>query len=238
MGDSDSRFYAPGIPEREDSVKILIAEDDLTSRRILEAILKKWEHEVISAQDGLEAWRVLQSNDPPALAILDWMMPGMKGVEICREIRKIKTLTPPYIILLTSKRQREEIVEGLEAGANDYVRKPFDREELHARIRVGDRVVELQKALADRIRDLEEALSRVKTLQGLVPICCYCKKIRNDQNYWEQLETYLSQHSAAEFSHGICPDCIQKHIASQIAPSPDPQDKEKTKADFEKRGSS
>ena len=77
----------------------------------------------------------------------------------------------------------------------------------------GSRVVELQKALSDRVRDLEAALARVKTLQGLVPICCYCKKIRNDQNYWEQLETYLSEHSEAEFSHGICPDCMQKHIA-------------------------
>jgi CheY-like chemotaxis protein len=219
-------------------MKILIAEDDLTSRRILEAILKKWEYEVISAQDGIEAWKALQEPDPPSLAILDWMMPGMNGVEFCYEARKIKTLTPPYIILLTSKRQREDIVEGLEAGANDYLRKPFDREELHARIRVGERVIELQKTLAGRVRDLQAALGRIKTLQGLVPICCYCKKIRNDQNYWEQLETYLSQHSAAEFSHGICPDCIQKHIASQIGSSPDPQDKEKTKADFEERGSS
>ena len=199
-------------------MKILIAEDDLTSRRILEAILKKWEYEVISAQDGMEAWKALQATDPPSLAILDWMMPGMNGVEFCREARKIKTLTPPYIILLTSKRQREEVVEGLEAGANDYLRKPFDREELHARIRVGERVVELQKALAERVRDLEAALGRIKTLQGLVPICCYCKKIRNDQNYWEQLETYLSQHSEAEFSHGICPDCMEKHIRSQIEP--------------------
>ena len=197
-------------------MKILIAEDDLTSRRILEAILKKWEYEVVSVQDGTEAWKAVEASDPPPLFILDWMMPGMNGVEFCREIRRIKPPTPPYIILLTSKRQREEVVEGLEAGANDYVRKPFDREELRARIRVGERVVELQRALSDRIRDLETALSRIKTLQGLVPICCYCKKVRNDKNYWEQLETYLSQHSGVEISHGICPDCLEKHIRAQI----------------------
>ncbi len=197
-------------------MKILIAEDDLTSRRILEAVLSKWGYEVMATSDGLEALKVLQVKPAPPLAIVDWMMPGMDGVEFCRQIRKVQTLTPTYIILLTSKGQREDVVAGLEAGANDYIRKPFDREELLARIRVGERVVELQVALAERVKMLEEALSKIKTLHGLLPICSYCKKIRNDQDYWQQIETYVADHSQAEFTHGICPDCVEKHIKGQI----------------------
>ena len=198
-------------------MKILIAEDDLISRRMLEAVLTKWNYEVVAASDGLQAWNALQTENPPPLAILDWMMPGMNGVEFCRKLRQTQTHTPTYVILLTSKRQQEDVIEGLEAGANDYIRKPFDRGELRARIQVGERVVELQLALADRVRVLEEALDKIKTLHGLLPICSYCKKIRNDQNYWQQLETYIGQHSGAEFSHGICPECIEKYIKPQLA---------------------
>ena len=197
-------------------MKILIAEDDLTSRRILEAILAKWNYEVIATGDGLEAWQALQTENAPPIAIIDWMMPGMDGVEFCRQIRQTHTLTPTYIILLTSKAQQEDVVAGLEAGANDYIRKPFEREELRARIQVGERVVELQAALADRVKMLEEAIVKIKTLQGLLPICSYCKKIRNDQDYWQQIETYVAEHTQAEFTHGICPDCLEKHIKVQM----------------------
>ena len=197
-------------------MKILIAEDDLTSRRILEAILAKWNYEVIATSDGLEAWQALQTENAPPIAIIDWMMPGMDGVDFCRKIRQTQTLTSTYIILLTSKAQQEDVVAGLEAGANDYIRKPFEREELRARIRVGERVVELQTALADRVKMLEEAIVKIKTLQGLLPICSYCKKIRNDQDYWQQIETYVAEHTQAEFTHGICPDCLEKHIKVQM----------------------
>ena len=197
-------------------MKILIAEDDLTSRRILEAILAKWNYEVIATGDGLEAWQALQTENAPPIAIIDWMMPGMDGVDFCRKIRQTQTLTPTYIILLTSKAQQEDVVAGLEAGANDYIRKPFEREELRARIQVGERVVELQAALADRVKMLEEAIIKIKTLQGLLPICSYCKKIRNDQDYWQQIETYVAEHTQAEFTHGICPDCLEKHIKVQM----------------------
>jgi len=197
-------------------MKILIAEDDLTSRRILEAILAKWNYEVITTGDGLEAWQALQTENAPPIAIIDWMMPGMDGVDFCRKLRQAQTLTPTYVILLTSKRQQGDVVAGLDAGANDYIRKPFEREELRARIRVGERVIELQTALADRVKMLEEAIVKIKTLQGLLPICSYCKKIRNDQDYWEQIETYVADHSQAEFTHGICPDCLEKHIKGQM----------------------
>lgn len=197
-------------------MKILIAEDDITSRRILEGVLSKWNYEVIATSDGLQAWEALQAKNPPPIAIIDWMMPGMDGLEFCRKLRQTQAITPTYVILLTSKSQQEDVVAGLEAGANDYIRKPFERQELRARIGVGERVIELQTALADRVKKLEEALVKIRTLQGLLPICSYCKKIRNDQDYWEQIETYVADHSQAEFTHGICPDCMEKHIKGQL----------------------
>jgi sigma-B regulation protein RsbU (phosphoserine phosphatase) len=197
-------------------MKILIAEDDPVSRHLLEATLSKFGYSVVLAADGTQAWAVLQRQDSPSLAILDWMMPGIDGVEICRRVRNLPTATPPYLILLTAKNDKTDVVVGLEAGANDYLTKPFDRSELRARIQVGTQVLELQKALAGRVRELEGALSQVKQLQGLLPICSYCKKIRDEQNYWQRVETYLSEHTEMVFSHGICPDCYRTVIQPQL----------------------
>jgi len=131
-------------------MKILIAEDNDTSRRILEAVLIKWGYEVTSASDGNEAWEKLQEKDAPRLMVLDWMMPGINGVEICRRVRQIDAVEPMYIILLTARDNKNDIVEGLRAGADDYIAKPFDKDELRARIDVGRRVVELQAALLEK----------------------------------------------------------------------------------------
>jgi phosphoserine phosphatase RsbU/P len=197
-------------------VKVLIAEDDMVSRRLLEATLVKWGYEVVVTCDGTAAWGVLQSADAPPLAILDWMMPGMDGTEVCRRVRRTPSPTPPYLMLLTAKGRREDIIKGLRSGADDYVTKPFDREELRARVQVGMRIVELQQSLAERVKALEEALTRVKQLQGLLPICSYCKKIRDDQNYWQQVESYISEHSEAQFSHSICPDCYERLVKPEL----------------------
>ena len=196
-------------------MKILIAEDDAISRRVLEVFLHRWGYEVESVEDGDAAWGRLQQVDAPSLVILDWMMPGMGGVEICRRVRELGQLT--YVILLTARTGSEDIVEGLEAGADDYVTKPFNREELRARVQGGTRVVELQRSLAQRVEQLEQALARVKHLQGLLPICSYCKKIRNDRNYWQQVEAYISEHSEAIFSHGICPECFEKFVTPELS---------------------
>jgi DNA-binding response OmpR family regulator len=131
-------------------MKILIAEDNSTSRLILESILVKWNYEVISARDGDDAWEKLQEKDAPRLMILDWMMPGKNGVELCRELRTRDNVGSMYIILLTSRDDKNDIVEGLNAGADDYIAKPFDKDELRARIDVGRRMVELQDALIER----------------------------------------------------------------------------------------
>jgi len=130
-------------------VRILIADDDLTSRLVLTGVLKKSGHDVVTAVDGDEAWEAMRQPDAPALAILDWMMPGLAGVEVCRRIRGRPSDQPPYLILLTSRGEKADIVAGLEAGADDYLAKPFDSGELRARVDVGRRVVELQARLLE-----------------------------------------------------------------------------------------
>jgi DNA-binding response OmpR family regulator len=191
-------------------MKILIADDEPVSRRMLQATMAKWGYEVTVCEDGEQAWQALQDSTPHALAVLDWLMPGIDGAEICRKVRSTPSLRSIYVILLTSRGNKQDIIGGLEAGADDYITKPFDPDELRARVRVGLRVAKLQTTLADRVRDLESALSRVHQLQGLLPICCYCKKIRDDGNYWHQVESYVSQHADVRFSHGVCPDCLSK----------------------------
>ena len=200
-------------------MKILIAEDDVVSRRMLQVFLSRWGYEVVIATDGAEAWRVLENGDAPKLAILDWMMPVMDGIEICRRARLAPHAASTYLILLTARGGNQDIVRGLDAGADDYVTKPFNQEELRARVNVGVRVVELQTALADRVVELERALAGVNQLQGLLPICSYCKKIRDDRNYWQQVEGYISSHSEAQFSHGICPDCYENIVKPELAKS-------------------
>jgi len=197
-------------------VRVLIAEDDAVSRRLLETTLQKWGYEVITTTDGLQALDALSQPDAPSLAILDWMMPGMEGAEVSLRAREAMADRLLYIILLTAKGRKEDIVEGLTAGADDYIIKPFDRSELKARINAGERILRLQAELAKRVRELELALANVKLLQGLLPICCYCKKIRNDQNYWQQVDTYIADHSEAQFTHGICPECRDKIVRPQL----------------------
>ena len=196
-------------------MKILVAEDDPVSRRLRESLLLKWGHRVVVTANGDEAWQLLSAEHPPTFLILDWMMPGMDGSDICKRLRLRPNAPPTYVILLTARNRKEDIVAGLEAGADDYVIKPFDREELRARVQVGQRVLRLQETLAQRVRELETALGQVTHLQGLLPICCYCKKIRDDKNYWQQVDIYIGQHSGAQFSHGICPDCLRKVRAQQ-----------------------
>jgi phosphoserine phosphatase RsbU/P len=195
---------------------VLVADDDAVSRRVVDAILRKAGFSVEQASDGAEAWQRLQRPDRPPLAVMDWMMPGLDGPEICRRLRTLATPTPTYVILLTSRDASADIVAGLDAGADDYLTKPPKEDELIARVSVGVRVVRLQRALAERVRSLEEALSNVKQLQGLLPICSYCKSIRDDQNYWRRVESYISEHSGVQFSHSFCPDCYEKYVKPQL----------------------
>jgi two-component system, cell cycle response regulator len=137
-------------------VKILIADDSIVSRHLLEATLRKWGYDVTVACDGAEALQILEREDAPALIILDWMMPGMTGVEVCRRIRQRDGEPYTYILLLTSKSQKEDLIEGMEAGADDYITKPFDQNELQVRLRAGTRLVDLQAQLLKAREDLRE----------------------------------------------------------------------------------
>ena len=197
-------------------MKILIAEDDALSQIMLKAMVAKAGYETIVTGDGLSAYEILLKPDAPKLAVLDWMMPGMDGVEVCRKVREINTNDPAYLILLTSRDNREDIVHGLKSGANDYIVKPYDVEELQVRIGVGRKVVDLQTSLAGRIAELQAALAQIKTLQGILPICMYCKKIRDDKQYWQQVESYVTNHTEAQFSHSICPDCYIKFVQPEL----------------------
>jgi len=144
-------------------MKILVAEDNSASRRILEVILTKWGYNVVSASDGNEAWEKLQGPDAPKLAILDRIMPGMEGIDVCRKLRQIETTYPTYVIFLTARDNRNDIIEGLDAGGDDYITKPFDRSELGARIKAGRRIIEMQKSIAEK-----EKLQGVLEMAGAV----------------------------------------------------------------------
>jgi sigma-B regulation protein RsbU (phosphoserine phosphatase) len=197
-------------------MKILVADDSKVSRTILGKVLHKLGHEVVAVSDGLQAWQILCADDYPRLAILDWMMPEMEGPEVCSRIRKLVRPVPPYLILLTAKDASDDIVAGLESGADDYITKPFDQAELQSRIKVGERYLALQQRLADRVRDLEVSLAQVKQLQGMLPICAWCKNIRNDGNYWQTVEAYIASHADVRFTHGICPPCLERVVRTEI----------------------
>jgi DNA-binding response OmpR family regulator len=147
-------------------MKTLIAEDDFTSRVVLVGVLKKSGHEVVETVDGNDAWEALQRPDAPALAIIDWMMPGLDGLDVVRRVRALKTDQQPYLIMLTNKADKADILAGFDAGANDYVSKPFDPGELLIRIEVGRRLLEMRDALAIKSAELQEALRQLAILRG------------------------------------------------------------------------
>jgi len=182
-------------------MKILVAEDDAVSRLILEKTLQGWGHSVTSCDSGSAAWALHRAGDF-RVVISDWMMPEMDGSELCRKIRMLKRSGYTYVILLTAKSGKENFLEGMEAGADDYLTKPFDADELNVRLKVAERVLSLQ---AD-----------VQTLRGILPICAWCQKIRDDERLWKTAEEYLKSHTEVDFSHSICPECAEKHKAGLV----------------------
>jgi DNA-binding response OmpR family regulator len=202
-------------------MKVLVAEDDPIIRRLLEVTLSRAGHEVTPAADGAEAWRILQRPDAPRLAILDWMMPEVDGLDLCRRIRASEGKDYVYVIMLTARGRKEDLLEGLAAGADDYLVKPFDPQELRGRLQAGVRVLGLELALKAKVGELEAALAQVERLQGLLPICMHCKRIRDEQEIWHRIETYISEHSEAEFTHSLCDDCREKYYpATEPAGAP------------------
>ena len=182
-------------------MRVLVVDDDYVTLEMLRQILTQAGHEVETASNGLEAIRILRQRQC-RIVFTDWEMPEMDGPELCRTIRSEAFHGYVYIILLTSKASETFIVDGLRAGADDFMSKPVDKQELYARLRVAERILGLQR--------------EVKQLEGLLPICSYCKKIRDEGDHWSQVEDYVSRRTEAQFSHGICPDCYEHHLKPQL----------------------
>jgi DNA-binding response OmpR family regulator len=188
-------------------MQILIADDEPVSQALARAALAGSRCEIACVPDGAAAWDAIRNRTAPMLVILDRSMPCIDGLELCGLVQREATYPPVYIVMVTAAGDPGDVAAGLEAGADDYVAKPFDVAELRARANVGLRMLALQENLARRVSELETALASVKVLTGLLPMCAYCKKIRVDDTYWQKLENYLAERSEAQFSHGICPDC-------------------------------
>lgn len=173
-------------------MRILIVEDDSDSRDTLKFLLERAGHDVTSAPNGLEGWRAFEVGDY-RVVLSDWMMPKMDGLELCRRIRAADRPSYSYIILLTAMQGTASYLRGMAAGADDFVSKPCAPDELKARLIVAEPIIGIQ--------------DRVKRLEGILPTCMYCKKIRDEQNTWVAIEAYITKRSQASFSHGICPSC-------------------------------
>jgi DNA-binding response OmpR family regulator len=196
---------------------VLIVDDEPDIIIILRKYLEKCGLGVLTAQNGREAIEILHKSDV-RLVVTDRMMPEMDGITLCRSIRASELSGYVYIIILTVSGSKEDIVDGINAGADDYVTKPFNLEELKVRVDSGLRVLALEQSLHEKIKEeeilvgeLKAALDQVQKLSGMLPICATCKKIRDDKGYWNKIETYICEHSEAKFTHGMCPDCAKEY---------------------------
>lgn len=195
--------------EEEKKALILIIDDVPKNLQILAKMLNKKNYRVSIANSGGQALKMIDKVLPD-LILLDILMPGMNGIEVCRTLKESPATREIPIIFLTARTRSEDIIAGLNAGAVDYVTKPFNLPELLARVETHlelKRRRDLEKKL---IMQLQEAMAQVKKLSGLLPICCKCKKIRDNNGNWQELENYIQEHSEADFSHGLCPTCAQE----------------------------
>jgi PleD family two-component response regulator len=182
-------------------MKILIAEDEAVSARVLKLLLEKEGHGVVVAGDGEAAWGRYQE-EPVRVIISDWAMPGMDGLQLCRKVRELPRRDYTYFILLTgADTGRENLRLAMDSGVDDFLSKPIDREVLSMRLRVADRILDYAR--------------QIRVLKELLPICMYCKRIRDDGDYWQQVESYIHAHTGSNFSHGICPDCFSREFPAQ-----------------------
>ncbi len=183
------------------AIAVLVVDDDPVSSAQLSALAQAAGYEVQGVSNGRQAWNLLQLTRIP-IVISDWYMPEMDGAELCRRVRSRTREPYVYFILVTSRGGKQQYLAGMDAGADDFIGKPVDPDELRARLRVAERILGLRKEL--------------EQLEVLLPICSYCKRIRNDKDEWEPLEQYIEEHFDRQVSHGICPECYVKHIQPQL----------------------
>lgn len=190
-------------------MKLLIAEDEYTTRITVQVILEQWGYHVESVGDGVDAWKKLNKYSGPDIAILDWEMPGLDGLEVCRRVKELDRQNPVYVILLTGRDARNDILKGFAAGADDYITKPFDENELRARVRVAERLVRIQAQLAQSNEELRMILNHVDVMNSTLPVCVQCHKIQNHEDSWMSLDQYVKAEEDNRFSFEICPHCQQ-----------------------------
>jgi CheY-like chemotaxis protein len=190
---------------------VLIVDDVPENLQVLGNNLKNIACRIAFATGGIQALRMIEQVQPDMI-LLDIMMPDMDGLELCRKLKSSLDTSEVPVIFLTAKNEGEDIVEGFRAGAVDYVTKPFNSDELLARVRTHLELKKIRDEQKDLIEELQQALAEVKRLSGLIPICTYCKKIRDDEGYWGRVEKFIAQRSDAQFSHAICPDCLDEHF--------------------------
>lgn len=183
-------------------MEILIAEDDGISRNLLKKTLEQFGHQLRVFENGDDAWADFQTS-PVRVIVSDWLMPGVDGLELCRKVRARAEAEYTYFILLTANVQgKETYMEAMESGIDDFMEKPLDRDQIWLRLKVAERILGYTGA--------------IQRLESMLPICSYCKKVRDDNNYWQQVETYLAKHTGASFSHSVCPSCYTKMVKPQM----------------------
>ena len=185
---------------------VLVVDDDRSTRAVLGDVLVAGGWKPVMAENVAEVRAMLVTPASPRVVLLDWLLPDVPGTDLLREIR-YSPQSRPYVILVTIKGETEDLVEGLDAGADDFIAKPFKAAEVCARVRAGFRAIDLREELKDRVLQLEAAMRRVTQLESLLPICMFCRRIR-DGELWQSLEGYLQEHADVRFSHGCCPVCL------------------------------
>ncbi|SHO47957.1 response regulator [Desulfopila aestuarii] len=192
-----------------ESARILVVDDNTANIDVMLAFLEAEGYDLSIATNGETAIKIARHSRPD-LILLDVMMPGMNGFETCRELKADERTREIPVIFVTAKKEVEDIVSGFQSGGVDYISKPFRQEEVLSRVSTHLRLRRLVVAQERLITKLNGALAEVDTLRGLLPICSYCKKIKDEKGAWKKLETYIRTHTQANFSHGICPECLEK----------------------------
>jgi CheY-like chemotaxis protein len=194
----------PALRDRLDAIllpkrtRILVVEDDPISSILLKTVLEKLGYETVIARDGNEAWDKF-NQEPVRLIVSDWMMPGMDGLELCEKVRARSRTLYTYFILLTANRTTpENYALAAAAGVDDFLTKPLDREAIRMRLGVAGRILNYT--------------AEIRRLKEMIPICVYCRKVRDEDDYWERVETYVQKETGSRFSHGACPECCEKEM--------------------------
>lgn len=210
------RIVRPEYPALD---RVLLAEDHRPTREALRTLLEQKGFQVTAVGNGRDAIECLTGPDGPSIGIIDWMMPDASGLEVCRAVRAVVPMRYVYLIMVTARDREEDVAEALAVGADDFIRKPCGPTELIARVRCGRRTIELKQSLAGRVAELEGLVGRIRQLKRLLPICMYCKKIRNDADYWQEIEAYIREQTGTDFSHSICPDCLPRALSGATEPA-------------------